>query len=115
VLRALIACTLLASPALADDPGEHQHPPQDQALHERFYSTWMQPDNPSRSCCNKQDCAPVLAVRRRGERWEAQRRDGRWMVIPEQKIERKRDSPDGRSHLCSVEGSVFCFVAGEGT
>jgi hypothetical protein len=27
------------------------HPPQDQWLHEKCYSTWHLPDNPSDSCC----------------------------------------------------------------
>jgi hypothetical protein len=31
---------------------QHEHPPQDQLLHEKFYSTWHVPDNPSLSCCN---------------------------------------------------------------
>jgi hypothetical protein len=30
---------------------EHHHPPQDQATHEKFYSTWMMPDAPHVSCC----------------------------------------------------------------
>jgi len=28
-------------------PGHHGHPPQDQFLHEKFYSTWRMPDKPS--------------------------------------------------------------------
>jgi len=31
------------------------------ALHEMFYSTWMMPDHPNVSCCNKQDCYPTEA------------------------------------------------------
>lgn len=39
-----------------DGAVHRQHPPQDQALHEKFYSTWHMPDNPSLSCCNSADC-----------------------------------------------------------
>ncbi|HZO45388.1 MAG TPA: hypothetical protein VFB68_05810, partial [Xanthobacteraceae bacterium] len=50
---------LLLSPAAAQQRHEHHHPPQDAQLHEKFYSTWYMPDNPSRSCCNKADCYPT--------------------------------------------------------
>ncbi len=109
---------LMLTPALADGiPNPpHQHPPQDTAIHERFYSGWMRPDKPNESCCNLRDCAPAKSVRRIGNRWEAQREsDDTWVVVPPEKIEQRRDSPDGRSHLCSRGLSVFCFVAGSGT
>lgn len=82
----------------------------------RFYESWMMPDNRSVSCCHKMDC-DAAASRFVGNRWEAQRPDGIWVVVPPGKIEQNRDSPDGRSHLCGREGysgeySVFCFVAG---
>ena len=38
---------------------ERHHRPQDQALHEKFYSTWRMPDNPAVSCCNDADCYPT--------------------------------------------------------
>jgi hypothetical protein len=41
---------LAVSSAIAQ---EHHHPPQDQTIHERFYSTWMMPDNRNMSCCRK--------------------------------------------------------------
>jgi hypothetical protein len=119
-LRAAIAfaaCVLLAftaaqaSRARAD---EHQHPPQDVPIHEQFYSTWMRPDQPDKSCCNRRDCAPVTQVRRADNRWQALR-DGEWLTIPPEKIEHNRDSPDGRSHLCAIGGTVLCFVLGAGT
>ena len=47
---------LAASSAIAQ---QHHHPPQDQAIHERFYSTWMMPDNRTVPCCNNQDCSPA--------------------------------------------------------
>jgi len=56
-------CCLLATPIKAQEGGlgqpAHHHPPQDQLLHEKFYSTWQMPDNPMRSCCNNADCYPT--------------------------------------------------------
>lgn len=117
-MRVLIACTLsLIVPAHADD---HQHPTHDQALHDKFYSTWLVPNggySRRQSCCNKKDCAAVRAVRRKGDIWEAQRdSDGSWLRVPPSKVESNqpdpRQSPDGRSHMCSVETNVICFVLG---
>jgi hypothetical protein len=101
---------------------EHNHPLADAPLHEKFYSTWMMPDKPERSCCNKQDCYPT-EVRYRDGFWEARRReDGRYVRVPWEKIEQRRDNPDGRSHVCmapparSLDGAeVFCFALGAGT
>jgi hypothetical protein len=100
----------------------HAHPPEDEALHEKFYSSWMMPDNPARSCCNKADCYPTEARFHHGH-WQARRReDGKWLFVPEAKIEQRRDSPDGRNHLCAPPPSasyppdtVFCFSLGSGT
>ena len=56
-------CCLLATGVQAQDgqsqAGLHHHPPQDQLLHEKFYSTWHMPNNPSVSCCNDADCYPT--------------------------------------------------------
>jgi hypothetical protein len=116
--RAAIALAASVAPALAIASAaradEHHHPAQDAPIHEQFYSTWMRPDQPDKSCCNKRDCAPVTQVRRVGNRWQALR-DGEWLTIPPEKIEVNRDSPDGRSHLCAIGGSVLCFVLGAGT
>lgn len=116
---AVAYCIALMLPALADGGGTtkplHRHPPQDVELHDRFYSNWMRPNELWTSCCDKKDCAPVTKVRRVGDRWEAQReKDQVWLVIPPGAVEQRRDSPDGRSHLCSQGVTVFCFVAGAG-
>jgi hypothetical protein len=80
-----------------------------------FYETWMRPDQPGVSCCNRLDCAPVAEVRHINGRWSARRKsDGKWLSIPPEKVEHNRDSPDGRSHLCSMGEAVFCFVVGSG-
>ncbi len=81
----------------------------------KFYEGWMRPDMPEYSCCNKNDCAPVSEVKRVGSQWAARRKsDGKWLVIPPEKVEENRDSPDGQSHMCSVGTTVLCFIAGAG-
>jgi hypothetical protein len=50
--------------------------------------------------------------------------NGYWTVVPPAKIEHDRESPDGRSHLCSrrldrffkieVGNVVLCFIPGTG-
>jgi hypothetical protein len=115
----LVVCLACPLAAKAQDHG-HTHPPQDAAVHEKFYSTWYMPDNPTKSCCNKQDCYPT-EIKYIGTTLFARRReDGQWIVVPAQKIERNRDNPDGRNHVCmpppnhSQAGSVFCFSLGSG-
>jgi hypothetical protein len=100
---------------------QHRHPPQDEALHEKFYSTWHMPDNPARSCCNKADCYPTEIKYVGGNVYARRREDGNYILIPAWKIERNRDNPDGRNHLCAPppDGSyptdtVFCFSLGGG-
>ena len=104
---------------------EGHHPPQDQAIHERFYSTWMVPNNRTMSCCHEQDCSPAESRVEDGN-WVARKvgGDGDWVAVPPEKIERDRESPDGRSHLCSRrvltykpgdEQLVLCFIPGAGS
>ena len=40
------------SASLSAAAQDHRHPPHDVQLHEKFYSTWYMPDNPTKSCCN---------------------------------------------------------------
>jgi hypothetical protein len=65
-------CCLSATRAQAQEAGQgraalHHHPPQDQLRHEKSYSTWHMPDNPSASCCNEADGYPTgkLSARNR--------------------------------------------------
>src|SRR5215813_8993762 len=64
--------------------GERRHPPQDMALHERFYSTWHMPDNPALSCCNKADCYPTDIKYLDGNIYARRREDGKYILIPPQ-------------------------------
>jgi hypothetical protein len=106
---------------LSTAAAQHQHPPQDEALHEKFYSKWYMPDDPSKSCCNKADCYPTEIKYIGGKLFARRREDGKYILVPAQKIERNRDNPDGRSHLCAPPPSsyapdtVFCFSLGGGT
>src|SRR5262245_33712023 len=111
-------CVFAASTAAA----QHRHPPQDQALHEKFYSTWYMPDNPARSCCNDADCYPTEIKYVGGNIYARRREDGKYILIPAQKVERDRDNPDGRNHLSAQApnsfqpaDAVFCFSLGGGT
>ena len=113
---------LLSAAALAQSSQEHRsHPAADMPLHEKFYSTWYMPDNPKRSCCNKADCYPTEVSYRDGEVFAKRREDGKWLRVPAAKIERHRDNPDGRNHLCAPPpnasypaDTVFCFTLGSG-
>ena len=122
---------LFAVPGQAQETGREasqgqgamrHHPPQDQSLHERFYSKWHMPDNPVVSCCNEADCYPTEIKYIHGEIYAKRREDGKYIAIPPQKVERNRDNPDGLNHLCAPPPSalrqtdtVFCFALGGAT
>jgi hypothetical protein len=118
--RAYLAAGFILAASTAT--AQHRHPPQDQALHEKFYSTWYMPDNPARSCCNNADCYPTEVKYVGGNIYARRREDGKFILIPPQKVERNRDNPDGRNHLCAPPPNsfypadiVFCFSLGGGT
>ena len=112
-------CLMLVPQAEAQD-GQgsvelHHHPPQDQLLHEK-------PDNPSVSCCNDADCYPTEIKYVDGNIYAKRREDGTYIRIPPEKVERNRDNPDGRNHLCAPppnafhpSDAVFCFALGGAT
>ncbi len=119
-------CCVLMMPVQAQDgqdqAGLHRHPPQDQFLHEKFYSTWHMPDNPAVSCCNDADCYPTEVKYVDGNIYAKRREDGKFIPIPQEKVERNRDNPDGRNHLCApppnvfhAADTVFCFALGGAT
>jgi hypothetical protein len=104
---------------------QHQNHPQDLPLHDKFYSTWSQPNNGNRrrvSCCNNQDCYPTNIVLKEGKWWAQRREDLKWMMVPDGKLEHNqpdpRESPDHQSHACispPIGGDyVFCAVLGSG-
>ncbi|WP_246208301.1 hypothetical protein [Bradyrhizobium rifense] len=103
------------------DAAHRHHPPQDELLHEKFYSSWHMPDNPVLSCCNSADCYPTEIRYVDGKIYARRREDGKYILIPVQKVERNRDNPDGRNHLCapppsaSLVDTVYCFALGGAT
>ena len=105
----------------AQDAAHRHHPPQDQVLHEKFYSTWHRPDNPTLGCCNNSDCYSTEIQYVDGKLYARRREDGKYILIPPQKIERNRDNPDGRNHLCAPTparfptDTVYCFALGGAT
>jgi hypothetical protein len=118
MLRRVAVLCAMTTAALAQ---EHRHPVADVPLHEKFYSTWYMPDQPTKSCCNKADCYPTEIQFKDGAIFARRREDGKWLKIPANKIERNRDNPDGRNHLCAPIPSiayppdtVFCFALGAG-
>ena len=95
-----------------------QHPPEHQALHEKFYQNWMQPENRAISCCHDKDCAPAQSKMVNGAWYARHSDDEEWVEIPARKIKTERDSPDGRSHLCKFKSAygtyVYCFLPAAG-
>jgi hypothetical protein len=87
------------------------HPPQDQFLHEKFYSKWHMPDNPSVSCCNEADCYPTEIKYVDGNIYAKRREDGKYIPVPPEKVERNRDNPD----VLHPSDTVFCFALGGAT
>lgn len=81
------------------------------------YTDWRMP-NSATPCCTPQrtnddgtvtgDCRPVRARLGSDGIWEAWT-EGRWLPVPPDRI-LKIPSPDGRSHLCEIAGTVLCFV-----
>ena len=120
--QGICLCCALMMPVQAQDAGLHRHPTQDRLLHEKFYSTWHMPDNPAASCCNNADCYPTEIKYVDGTIYAKRREDGKFVLIPPEKVERNRDNPDGRNHLCAppphafhAADTVFWFALGGAT
>lgn len=49
------------------------------------------------------------------------RENGKYILIPSQKVKRNRENPDGRNHLCapppalSPADTIYCFASGSAT
>jgi len=122
----MVVASLLTACVINAFGQEHNHPPEDAAIHDKFYSTWIRPDQPQLgSCCSNKDCYPT-EFKRVGKQWHAKRReDGAWIAVPPEKFEHNRvdgtprDSPDGRNHVCMQPPGeydfVFCAALGGGT
>lgn len=109
-----IVLFLLMSASHAQEAHGHTHA----GAAGQFYQNWMRPDNRSISCCHDKDCAPAQSKLVDGK-WQARNSDAEpWLDIPESRVERERDSPDGRSHLCKAgtfgNMLVYCFLPASG-
>jgi hypothetical protein len=117
----------LGSYAFGQELPPHYDHPEDLGIHQKFYKTWNMPDQPDISCCNDADCYPTEAKMTDGHWWAKRREDGKWIKIPDEKVEKNRNNPDGRNHICapppgyslysppSSTDTVFCFIPGGGT
>jgi hypothetical protein len=121
-MRYFVLLFFVALSMMANAQEHRAHPVADLPIHEKFYSTWYMPDQPTRSCCNKADCYPTEVRVQEDSIYARRREDGKWLRIPPQKVERNRDSPDGRNHLCAPPpratnpaDTVYCFALGSGT
>src|SRR5882672_2959028 len=100
ILAVFIVAFATAPKARAQDNGHHFH-------HADHYSKWKQPGT-NASCCNGRetkdgqptgDCYPTTAEVRAGS-WWAKTDDGRWVIVPEDRIIRERNPDVERAHLC---------------
>jgi hypothetical protein len=111
VILAVLMLGYASTPkARAQDNGHHLY-------HADYYSKWKQPGTDA-SCCNGKetndgyvtgDCYPTTAEVRDGH-WWAKTDDGRWVVVPYDRILRERNPDIERAHLCFNYGRVLCFV-----
>ena len=77
-----------------------------------IYHQWRKPDNPGVSCCNDNDCRPTRAYMGDDGLWRAW--DGsKWLTVPPSVVLPTDYGQDGRSHLCEMNGYIFCFTPGQ--
>jgi hypothetical protein len=101
---------------------EHHHPPQDAAMHDRFYSSWLIPNGGQQrksSCCDRKDCYRTQGKFHAGQWWALRREDQNWVLLPNNKLEHNqpdpRESPDGQTHVCMSPpptSTIYCAVLG---
>jgi hypothetical protein len=112
----IIVVTLFLTGSATNSQSNHHHPTGAiSGATGRFYDTWKMPHNRSASCCSNKDCYAVEAHRREGVWFFKHRETGRMLSVPESRIERERDNPDGLNHVCAnPQGMVYCFIEGGG-
>src|SRR6478672_5436524 len=102
VRHALLSCPLLRRLPLAAcrsraraPPSTARRPAARKVLQHLVYAR-----SAHEELLQQQDCYPT-EIKYVGTTLFAQRReDGQWIAVPPQKIERNRDNPDGRNHVC---------------
>lgn len=77
-----------------------------------IYTDWKMPGTGT-SCCSSHDCYATEAHFRGGSWWAKRREDGRWLVVPHNKVLHDEHTEDGLPHLCAPRPGpadiVFCF------
>lgn len=76
------------------------------------YEDWRMPDHPESSCCNNADCRPTRAFTDSDGNWHAWN-GSTWLEVPKAKLLPTDLKHDGRSHLCELNGHVYCFSPAE--
>lgn len=76
------------------------------------YTDWRQPDQPTLSCCNGDDCRPTRAYMHDDGRWRAWN-GYMWLVVPWERVLPTDYAGDGRSHLCEKGTTIYCFSPGQ--
>jgi hypothetical protein len=118
LIAVALGVVFFAQMGRSEEAHQHHHPAKDAEIHELFYRNWMRPDHPESSCCNEKDCYPAEVRFRGGGIFAKQRESGNWVLVPPEKIEKVRDNPDGRNHICMSANvhapQVFCLSLGAG-
>ena len=81
----------------------------DQARAHDIYHDWKTRNGTS--CCHDRDCAPATATAIGDGAWSVVQGGTTYLVPP--RVVLPIPSPDGRSHLCVIDGKPVCFVPGE--
>jgi hypothetical protein len=93
---------LVAANAFAEPPSD-----TDYALAPWFQS--LRQPGTGKSCCSIADCR-TTDYRTDGDHYEALI-DGRWMIVPSEKILQRADNPTGRAVVCWTPAlGIMCFV-----
>jgi hypothetical protein len=99
----LIAVGLLLAPPVRAAP-----PPDADGTLAPWFQSLRQP-NTGVSCCSMADCRTV-DYRTDGDSYEALI-EGRWIIVPREKILQRIDNPTGRAVVCWTPAlGVLCFV-----
>ncbi len=97
---ALAAALLAGTQALAHD-----------GVHDAWLETLKQPGGAS--CCSGRDCLPTDDWRPTAAGYEVLLQ-GRWTLVPADRVITHRGNPTGRAVLRSMGDTIFCFVPGAG-
>jgi hypothetical protein len=98
---AACALMLIATAALAQDVGHRHHPAADMPLHEKFYSGWYMPDNPTNRAASKPTATRQRSNTRAAFCTPGAVKTGAGCGFQRRRSSMHRDNPDGRNHICA--------------